>query len=109
MVRRKRTASIATVLLTILLVSGCASVEFKRKTPTSGTFESTAWAFTLFGYDFPSAAIVIARGNASDGGHPNLEVRDESVIPHFGRFDWLLDILMVRRAKVRGTWGYAPE
>lgn len=100
-------ASILTVGLCVGLCGGCASVSFERDTPTSGTFESTAWAFTIMGFDFPSTALGIARGNASDGGHPNLVIEDESVQPYLGPIDWLLDILMVRRARVSGTWGHS--
>ena len=103
-------------LATLVLCAGllgpaasCASVRFERDTPTSGTFHSTAWAFTLAGFDFPSPAVLIARGNASESGLPNLEVRNESVQPYLGRFDWLLDLIMIRRASVRGTWGVPSE
>lgn len=94
------------VLLAASLCGACASVSFERDTPTSGTFESTAWAFTIIGFDFPSTALGIARGNASDGGHPNLVIEDESVQPYLGPLDWILDLIMVRRARVSGTWGY---
>jgi len=104
--RRPRLVAIA---LATLVLSGCASVSFERKTPTSGTFESTAWAFTFLSFDFPSPALAIARGNASDGGHPNLLIESESVVPSLGRLDWLLDILMIRRAHVSGTWGTPSE
>lgn len=103
--RRLRRAAPA---LAAALLAGCASVTFERDTPTSGTFDSTAWAFTLFGYDFPSTALQIARGNASDSGLPNLIVEEQSVLPRLGPLDWLLDILMVRRAHVSGTWGLPP-
>lgn len=92
--------------LSLGLAPGCASVQFERETPTSGTFESTAWAFTILGFDFPSTALGMARGNASDSGHPDLVIEEESVLPTLGPLDWLLDLLIVRRAHVSGTWGH---
>ena len=75
----------------------------------SGILDSTAWAFTFLGFDFPSAALGVARGNASDSGLPNLVILEQSVVPRLGPLDWLLDIIMVRRAHVSGTWGHPEE
>ena len=106
--RLRHRGSVAAAAL-LFVVSSCASVSFERDTPTSGTFRSTAWAFTVGGFDFPSPAVLIARGNASDSGLANLEVTSENVMPYLGRFDWLLDLIMIRRAEVRGTWGVPSE
>lgn len=106
--RRLPRAALRSAVLAGLLCASCASVDFQRRTPTSGTFESSAWAFTILGFDFPSSALGIARGNASDSGLPNLVVLEQSVVPRLGPLDWLLDIIMVRHAHVSGTWG-EPE
>lgn len=92
-----------------VLGASCASVKFERESPTAGTFDSTAWAFTFLGFDFPSSALGVARGNASDSGLPNLVILEQSVVPRLGPLDWLLDIIMFRRAHVSGTWGHPEE
>ncbi len=100
------------LLLAALLVAGtasCASVSFERETLTSGTFESTGLAFTILSIDLPKSAIDIARENASDARQPNTQITEAKVIPYLGWFDWLLDIVGVRYAKVSGTWGFEPE
>jgi hypothetical protein len=81
-------------------------VEFTRDTQTSGRFESTGWAFTFLSWDIPRTALDIARENASDSGFANLQIDEVRVAPDFGLFNWILDIISVRRAKVRGTWGF---
>jgi hypothetical protein len=81
-------------------------VSFDRTTQTSGTFHSTAIAVTVLGWDLPKRAVDVARDNASDAGLVNMQVEDASVFPYLGWFDWILDILSVRIASVRGTWGY---
>ena len=96
----------ATLLLGV--TASCASVSFERETLTSGTFESTGVAFTILSIDLPKSAIDIARENASDARQPNTQITDAKVIPYLGWFDWLLDIVGVRYAKVEGTWGFAP-
>ncbi len=86
--------------------SSCASVSFDRETQTSGTFSSSAAAFTFLGWDLPKRAVDIARDNASDAGLVNMQVEHVSVVPYLGWFDWIIDIIGVRFAVVEGTWGY---
>jgi hypothetical protein len=104
-----RTASRAAILLVALLAASCASLEFERTTPTSGTFTSTAVSVTIFSVDLPGSALGIARGNAADARQPNSLVVQERVFPYLGPLDWLLDIVSVRWARVSGTWGVPPE
>ncbi|MEX1023584.1 MAG: hypothetical protein WD226_00785 [Planctomycetota bacterium] len=100
----------ATACLPLLLGStaivGCASVDFERTSPNAGEFRSSALSLTFFGFDFPTHALLAARANASDAQQPNTEVSYERVFPYFGAFDWLLDLVSIRWAVVRGTWGY---
>lgn len=102
---------LAPVLAAVVLGLGssCASVSFERETATSGTFESTGLAFTILSIDLPKSAIDIARENASDARQPNTQITDATVTPYLGWFDWLLDIVGVRYARVSGTWGFEPE
>lgn len=90
----------------LLALSSCGSLSVKRRTETSGTFHSSGWAFTIFSVDIPKGALQIARENASDTNLANLTVEDVLVIPYLGSFDWLLDIISVRYARVSGTWGF---
>lgn len=87
-------------------LGACASVNFERSTPTSGTFTSSSLSFTFLSFDLPGSAVQIARANASDAREPNTIIRREFVFPHFGPLDWLLDFLSFRYARVQGTWGY---
>lgn len=105
---KRRRATLFTVLsfAVVSLFGSCASVQFDRTAPSSGTFTSKAMSFTVFGFDFPSHALLAARGNASDAAQPNTIVKSERVFPHLGPFDWLLDIISFRWATVSGTWGY---
>jgi len=91
------------------LATSCASVDFERDTESSGTFAATGWALTLFSVDLPKSAVNIARENVSDANLPNMVVQDVKVVPYLGRFDWLLDLISVRRAKLTGTWGFSGE
>jgi hypothetical protein len=95
-------------LIAVLCAPGCASLEFTRETETSGRFRSSGLALTVFGYDFPSGALQIARDNASDARQPNTVVTSQRVFPYLGSADWILDILSVRWARISGTWGFAP-
>ena len=92
-----------------LLFASCASLSFERDTQSSGTFTSTAWAFTIFSVDLPKSALNIARENASDANLPHTVVESVKTGPHIGVFDILLEILCVRYAKIEGTWGYVPD
>ena len=99
---------LAPFLLTVLTPS-CASVEFSRTTETSGTFESVGWAFTILKIDLPKTALQIAYENASDSNLANMQVDEIDITPDWGRWNWLLDVISIRRAKVRGRWGFAGE
>lgn len=104
-----RGALIGVVLGSLIGLASCGSVELSRTTESSGTFHATGFSFTLFSVDLPTAAIDIARGNASDTGRPNMVVTDARVTPYFGRWcDWLFEIVGWRRASVSGTWGVPP-
>ena len=87
----------------------CGSIDLKRDTLTSGRFETTGWAFTIISYDMPKPAVDIARENARDAQLPNMEVTYVSVVPNLGWFDWIFDIIGIRKARIRGTWGTEPE
>lgn len=93
----------------LLVLVSCANLEFRRETQTSGTFESTAVAVTLVSFDLPKGALLIARENASDANLANMVVTETKVVPYLGPMDWLLDIIGVRWARVRGTFGVAPQ
>ncbi|HED65373.1 MAG TPA: hypothetical protein ENJ09_07445 [Planctomycetes bacterium] len=95
-------------LVCLLLAASCASISVKRTGPDSGTFHSTALAFTFFSYDMPGPALTIARANAADSGRPGLIVEHESVFPYLWKLDWLLDIIGIRYASVSGTWSQNP-
>lgn len=92
--------------LAALSWTSCANLSFTRKTETSGTFTSSGWAVTIFAVDIPKGALQIARENASDANMPNLAIDEVKVIPDLGPVDWLLDVLSIRYARIRGTWGF---
>lgn len=96
-------------LLTLSLcafLGACSSVKFERTTESSGTFEATGTAVTLFSVDLPRSALNQARENASDAGLHNLRVTEAKVTPYWGIFDFVLEMISVRHAVIRGTWGY---
>ena len=97
-----------TLIVTALLCTApsCSSLKFERCSESAGTFVSTGVAVTLFSIDIPKSVLNIARENASDANIPNMEVSEAVVTPHLGWFDWLLDIVGVRRARIAGTWGF---
>ena len=105
--RPARRAALAAALA--LSAASCASVSFTRDTETSGRFDSSGIALTLFSFDLPKRAIDIARENASDSRQPNMVVDEEWVFPHLGPLDFLLDIVGIRYARVSGSWGFAPS
>lgn len=88
-----------------LACCSCASLHFEPLDEQTGTFRSTGMAFTFLGRDFPQGALLLARANAADAQLPNLVVTDERVFPYFWKFDFLLDVISVRWARVRGTYG----
>ncbi|MFN0007487.1 MAG: hypothetical protein ACKVXR_06220 [Planctomycetota bacterium] len=88
-------------------LAGCAGVSFERTTETSGTFTSYGVALTILASDLPKGAMLIARENASDANLANMEIVESSVFPYFGPLDFLLDIIGVRYARIRGTWGFS--
>ena len=89
-------------------LGSCANLSFERDTTTSGTFQSSATAVTLLSFDLPKGAMLIARENVSDANLANMVVTETKVVPYLGPFDFLLDIIGVRWARVKGTWGVAP-
>jgi hypothetical protein len=96
-------------VLAALALGACASISITRDTQTSGRFESRATAFTILSIDVPKPALNIARDNASDARLTNMQVTDVGVTPDLGWWDWVLDIIGVRRARVRGTWGFTGD
>jgi len=92
-----------------LLLGSCSSVHFERTTESSGTFEATGTAFTIFGVDLPRSAMNQARENASDAGLHNMVVTEAKVSPNWGFFEFFLEIISVRKATIRGTWGYEED
>jgi hypothetical protein len=100
---------LAAMVLVCCSASSCANLSFKRQTETSGTFTSTGMSFTILSVDIPKNALLIARENASDANMANLVVEETKVVPYLGPFDWLLDIIGVRYARVEGTWGFAGK
>lgn len=95
-------------LLVASMASSCASLSVERDTATSGTFSSRALSFTLLSWDMPRPAIQVAHENASDAGLPNIQATSVYETD-LGWFDWILEIIGVRRASVRGTWGFTGE
>jgi len=87
-------------------VASCASVQFDRTEEEAGVFHSSAWSMTFLGLELPGSALMIARANASDSALPNMEVSEETLRPYLGRFNWLLNIISIRYASVKGTWGF---
>jgi hypothetical protein len=104
---RLASLSLAGALAGALLCSACASLEFTPLDAEHGTFRSSGVAVTFLGRDYPQAAILLARANAADSALPNLVVTEERIFPYFWRLDFLLDVLSVRWATVRGTYGPA--
>jgi hypothetical protein len=102
----RRLATVLLVPALLCVASGCSSVKFERTSEGAGTFVSTGVALTLFSIDIPKSALNIARENASDANLSNMEVSEAVVTPHFGWFDWVLDIIGIRRARIEGTWGF---
>ena len=92
-----------------LATTSCASIEVSRTTQTSGHFVSKATSFMLIWYDVPRDALDIARDNAADARLINARVTEAYETPHFGWFDWIYQIIGVRWATVRGTWGFEGD
>jgi len=97
------------VLLICLWTPSCASLSLKRTTQTSGTYHSSAWAFTIFSFDVPRGALIAARENAADIHRANTNEIQARVTPDLGWFNWILDIVSIRKATVKGTWGFEAE
>lgn len=100
---------VTSALILAITLTACANLSFERDTQSSGTFSSTGLAVTLLSFDLPKGALMIARENASDANLPNTVISETTVVPYLGAFDWLLDIIGLRWARVRGTWGIAPQ
>jgi hypothetical protein len=94
------------LVLLFCVVSSCASMKFEHTTATSGTFVSSGRAFTIFSIDLPRPALQIARENASDAGMAHMVVEEARVSPDWGWWNWVLDIVSVRKATIKGTWGF---
>lgn len=91
----------------LFCLTSCASVKFERTTETSGTFVSIGHAFTIFSIDVPKEALQIARENAVDSGLAHMQVETVTLSPDWGWWNWALDIVSVRKATLRGTWGFS--
>ena len=104
-----RAARSLLLLLPVLLLASCASVEFKRRTQTSGTFRASGTSLTIVSIDIPRSAADTARGNVRDVRQPNTRIENVTIYPYLGPFDWLLDIIGIRYAVVKGTWGFDGE
>lgn len=107
--RRPRPQHALLSLALVGLLSACATISFERETETSGTFHSEAWAFTVFAWDFPAESIQIARDNVFDAGLSNLDVTSLTTTPHWGWWDWVLDVLGARKTVLTGTWGFSGD
>lgn len=108
-----RRAQIAPLRLALILgatlsVASCASLSVKRDTATSGTFNSSARSFTILSYAIPRQSIQIAHENIADAGLPNTHATSVSHTD-WGWFNWVLEIISVRSARVKGTWGFNGE
>ncbi|MCA9002142.1 MAG: hypothetical protein KDB61_09475 [Planctomycetes bacterium] len=97
---------LAVCFLLALWMPSCASVSLDRQTQTAGTYKSVGWSVTLFTIDMPSSALDIARENAADFHLANTTETYAKVTPDWGWFNWVLDIVSVRKATVKGTWGF---
>ena len=106
---RNKSLCLALLLGLFLGLPSCKSLKFERDTQTSGTFEATAWSFTFLTWDFPKLAIDIVRENVSDANLANTEVTETTRAPDLGWFNWLLEIVSFRYARLAGTWGFSGE
>ena len=102
-----RAPALALLVCATLACASCASLHFEPRDDGTGTFRSTALAFTVLGSDYPQSAVLVARANASDAQLPNLVVTEERIFPYFWRLDFLLDLISIRWASVAGTYGPA--
>ena len=89
----------------LLTLSSCAQLTVQRDTETSGTFTSSARSITFLSWEIPRSAIQIAHENAADAGLPNIEATSVKATD-WGWFDWILEIVGTRSARVTGTWGH---
>lgn len=89
----------------LLTLSSCAQLSVQRDTETSGTFTSSARSITILSWEIPRSAIQIAHENAADAGLPNIEATSVTATD-WGWFDWILEIVSTRSARVTGTWGH---
>lgn len=92
-----------------LTLASCSSIEFTRDSESSGAFVATGTSFTVFSVDLPRSALNQARENASDAGMHNMVVTSAEVWPHWGPLDFLVEIIGVRHAIIKGTWGYKDD
>lgn len=95
-------------LVGLLALASCAQLSIRRDTETSGTFTSTGRSFTFLSWEMPRTAIQIAHENAADAGLPNIQATSVRATD-WGWFDWILEIIGTRSARVTGTWGYRGD
>ncbi len=100
----RRALVVLDFFLLLSIGQGCASLDLRRTSPEGGTFRSSAWALTFLSKDVPAPALSMARANVADSERGELTIQEETLIPHLGPFDWILDVFSVRYAKVSGTW-----
>ena len=93
-------------MLLLGALASCASLNFERTTKTSGTFEATAVAITVLKIDVPKSALQITRENLADANLANMQIEEIAVVPDLGWWNWVLDILSVRRARIAGRGGF---
>jgi hypothetical protein len=106
---RLSAARASLILACATCAPACASIEITRDTATSGRFESSGFAITLFSIDLPKPPVHIARDNASDAHLANAQVTELYRWPDLGWWDWLIDIVGFRYASVSGTWGFTGD
>ena len=105
--RNFRVAALA--LAVVLALASCSSLEVDRTTQTSGTFTSKGTGVLLLWYEIPMNATDIARENAADSRLTNMQVTEAYEYPKLGWFEWIYQILGLRFAVVKGTWGFTGE
>lgn len=106
---RLRSVRVLAAACLLFACASCSSLSFQRETETSGTYRATGWSFTFLTWDFPKQAIDIVRENVSDANLANMEVTQTVKAPDLGWFNWLLEIISVRYAKLSGTWGFRGD
>jgi hypothetical protein len=105
-----RGLSATLALVAVLSCASCSGLKVSRDTQTSGTFESKGVNLNLIWYEIPQSALDIARENAADSRLTNVQVTEAIVYPYWGPwFDWIYQLVGVRFAKIKGTWGFTGQ